>query len=211
MESVFGPLDQALRFLGSHAVLWTYGFLFVSAAAEMLFPPYPGDVVFLSGMVLAGGGALWWPIVFAASLGGGLAGAWALYELGRWKGRVWFSRGERKVFNPRVLTRIDELFGRYGFRIIVVSRFVPGVRSAAPIAAGITRVARPRAAVYLTAAIVAWNGVLTVIGILFGHNWEAVTEFVALYNRLVIGIMILVGLAVGLWVYKRSKAASGTS
>jgi len=208
MEAVFGPLDQALRFLGSHAALWAYGLLVVSAATEMLFPPFPGDVVFISGMVLAGGGALSWPIVFTASLVGGLAGAGMLYELGRWKGRAWFRRPERKVFNPRVLERIDGLFGRYGFRVLVVSRFFPAIRSAAPIAAGIAGLDRRRTVLYLAAAIAIWNGILTGIGIAFGRNWEAVSQFLMLYNRIVIGLMIIAGLGAAIWVYKKSKAAS---
>lgn len=205
MESIFGPLDQALRFLGSHADLWVYGTLFVAAAAEMLFPPFPGDVVFLSGMVLAGGGALAWPVVFILSCVGGLAGAWMLYELGRWKGRSWFSRPDRRIFNPRVLARFDEMFGRYGTRVIIISRFLPGIRSAVPLAAGVARLPRWSAAGYMTLSIISWNGLLAGIGFAFGSNWEAVTSFVTIYNRLVITALILLAIGWGIWVYKKAK------
>ena len=207
MESIFGPLDQALHFLGTHADLWVYGVLFVAGVTEMFFPPFPGDVVFLSGMVLAGGGALAWPLVFIVSCIGGLAGGWALYELGRWKGRGWFSRPNRRIFNPRVLARFDELFDRYGMRVIIISRFLPGIRSAIPLAAGIARLPRWQAAIYLTLSVLLWNGLLAGIGFVFGRNWEAVTSFVTIYNRLVIAALILLVIAWGGWVYKKSRSA----
>ncbi len=208
MESVFGPLDQVLRFLGTHVDLWVYGILFVAAATEMLFPPFPGDMVFLSGMVLAGGGALSWPVAFAASLAGGLAGAWALYELGYWKGRRWFSHADHRVFNPRVLNRIDGLFTRYGFQLIVVSRFLPGIRSVVPVAAGVASLSRLTTASYLALSILIWNALLAGIGLLFGRNWEAVTTFVAIYNRLVVGILIVLATTCVVWLYKKTKSGA---
>lgn len=205
MEQIFGPLDQALRFLGTHADWWAYAVLFTAAVAEMVFPPFPGDMVFLSGMVLAGGGALSWPMVFAFSFAGGLAGAWVLYELGRWKGRKWFCHPDRRFFNPQVLNKIDGLFSRYGFRLIIVSRFFPAVRSVVPVAAGVANVPRWSAASFLALSIIFWNVLLAGIGVVFGRNWEKVTEFITIYNRLVIALLILAAIIWGVWLYKTSK------
>ncbi len=205
MESIFGPLDHMLSFMGAHADLWAYAFIFVIATAEMLFPPTPGDVVFLSGMVLAGGGALEWWIVFAVAFVGGLIGCWLLYELGLWKGRAWFARSGRKLFNPAMLGKIDSLFDRYGRWIIVLARYVPGIRSVVPIATGIVETPRPLAALYLSLSIIFWNGALAAVGLLFGHNWEAVTSLVAVYNKLVIGGLIVGGAIWGFWLYKQSR------
>jgi membrane protein DedA with SNARE-associated domain len=199
------PLDQILHHLGTHAAIWAYLIIFISAATEMLFPPFPGDLVFLSGMILAGGEALNWPVVFAISFGGALAGAWILYELGRWKGRDWFVHPNRKIFNPRVLAKIDRLFERYGSWLIAISRFLTGIRSAVPIAAGVARLPRKMSIFYLGVSIILWNGLLAGIGFAFGRNWESVTHFVTLYHRLVLVMVVIIGVVWGLWLYKQSR------
>jgi len=204
-----GPLDQILRYFGTHAVLWAYVILFVAAATEMLFPPFPGDMVYLSGMILAGGDALNWPIVFLISFAGSLAGAWGLYELGRWKGRDWFVHSDRRVFNPHLLGKIDRLFGRYGSWLIVISRFLTGIRSVVPIAAGIARLPRKASIIYLSLSILLWNGLLAGVGFAFGRNWEAVTSFVTVYHRLVLVLLIIVGATWGIWLYKQARATRG--
>jgi membrane protein DedA with SNARE-associated domain len=210
VETILGPLDQTLQFMGTHASLWAYGILFVAAAAEMLFPPFPGDAVFLSGMVLAGGGALTWPLVFCVSFLGSLGGGWVLYEFGRWKGRSWFARPERKIFNPVTLARIDGLLARHGLGLIAISRFLPGIRSAVPLAAGVAHVPRRQVVLFLTLSIVSWNGLLAGVGFVFGRSWEAVTGFVMIYNRLVITVAILALIGWGLWIYKKTRTTNNT-
>jgi membrane protein DedA with SNARE-associated domain len=66
---------------------------------------------------------------------------------------------------------------------------------------------RRTATIYLTLAIIIWNGILAGVGFIFGHNWETVTGFVTIYNQAVIGILILVAAIWGAWLYKRSKTA----
>jgi len=211
MDFAFGPLDQALHFLGTHADLWAYGILFISAAAEMLFPPFPGDVVFLSGMVLAGGDALSWPLVFIVSVLGSLGGAWLLYEFGRWKGRPWFARPERKIFNPTTLARFDMMFGRYGMRMIIISRFLPGVRSMVPLAAGIARLSRRQVTLFLTVSVLCWDGLLAGVGFAFGRNWEAVTGLVTVYNRLAVILLVVAAIIWGIWMYRKSRTMNDST
>ncbi len=200
-----GLLEEALRFLGTHADLCAYGIIFLAASTEMVFPPFPGDVVYLSGMVLAGGGALDWLVVYLVSYAGGVGGAWVLYEFGHWKGRGWFTRTERWFFNPQTLAEFDRLFGKYGWALVVFSRFMPGFRSAIPLATGIAHLTRLKAFVLLTLSVVLWNGALAGVGVLFGRNWAAVTEFLILYNRLFIGLIILAAIIWSIIVYKDMK------
>ncbi len=200
-----GPLEETLRFLGTHADLWAYGIIFLAAATEMVFPPFPGDVVYLSGMVLAGGGALDWLVVLTLSCVGGIGGAWILYEFGHWKGRGWFSRAERWFFNPRTLAEFDRLFAKYGSGLVIISRFMPGFRSAIPLATGIAQITRVKAFLLLSLSVMLWNGALAGVGLLFGRNWHAVTDFLIMYNRIVIGAIILAAAIYGIIVYKNMR------
>src|SRR3954468_17295194 len=106
------------------------------AAVENVFPPVPADTVVALGSWLAArgdGSALW---AFLATLIGNVAGAAAMYVVGRRHGAGWMRRRFPSLGSERNERRLRALHGKYGIAALVLSRFIPGVRALVPPFAG---------------------------------------------------------------------------
>ena len=146
--------------------------LFFAGLLEVIFPPVPGDAVFLAGGFIAGrrGFPLTWAIVLAF-LGTFLA-ATALFIAGRVCGPYLF----RRRFFARILPepqrqRVEKLFTHYGLWLILSSRFIPVVRSGIALAAGMTGMRPAFGLVGLAGGIAVFNSLLIVGGSEAGEHW----------------------------------------
>lgn len=176
-------------------ILNEYGYagLFVCNLAEGFGVPLPGQTLLLGGALLAGRGdfdiRLVVPLAFAATVLGNCIG----YAIGRTGGRALLLRVGTP---PARLERVEAFFARRGALVIVVSRFVDGLRQTAPLVAGSLRMPWWP---FLGASVLgaaAWVGVWGVGAYLVGeharralavlhrfteHGWElTVAAFIAL-------------------------------
>ena len=193
-------LDSLLAALSDVDPLWAYGILLLSAFLENIVPPIPGDTVVVFSAYLVGRGLLDIGPVFLATCVGGTAGFLAMYYLGYSRGRAFFAgrRGTAK------LAQAERWLSRYGVALILGNRFLSGIRSVIAIGAGIGRMPWPTVVLCGAIGMAVWNGLLLYAGVLVGENWEQVTELLAQYNRLLVGILCLVG-AVLLWRWWRKR------
>ncbi len=195
-------LDSLLAALSGVDPLWAYGILLLSAFLENIVPPIPGDTVVVFSAYLVGRGLLdIWPVFFATCVGG-MAGFLAMYYLGYSRGHAFFAgrRGTAK------LAQAEQWLSRYGVVLILGNRFLSGIRSVIAIGAGLGRMPWPIVALCGAISMAAWNGLLLYVGILVGENWEQVADLLAQYNRLLVGILCLVGAALT-WRWWRKRRA----
>ncbi len=165
-------LDAHLLALVQAYGLWVYGILFAIIFAETGFvvtPFLPGDsLLFVAGAIAAGGALdvhlLALVLALAATLGN-----MANYAAGHWLGRRFFTRGRSRWLNPRHLERAHEFYERHGGKAVVLSRFLPIVRTYIPFVAGLGAMGPGRFAAYNVAGAVAWVGSLTYAGYFFGN------------------------------------------
>ncbi|MCX6786477.1 MAG: DedA family protein [Candidatus Kaiserbacteria bacterium] len=98
---------------------------------------FPGDsVLFVAGLLAAGGFLSFWPlvlIVVCAAIVGDSVGYW----FGVKAGNAFFKRPDSRFFKQEYVTRTQKFFEKYGGRAIILARFVPIVRTIAPILAGV--------------------------------------------------------------------------
>jgi membrane protein DedA with SNARE-associated domain len=192
-----------------HAAL--YAIIFLSAAIENLFPPFPSDVlVAFGGFVVAqtpGGTML---AVFLAVWVGNVGGAMLVYFLGR---RYGAERLERRLAGKQAASRDKQLrrmFDRFGLPAVFVSRFVPGVRALVPAFAGALKVSPLWILLMVASASAIWYGLITVIAFRVGSDWENLRETVTRYatvTAIVAGVILAVGLLTWLIVSKRRKTS----
>lgn len=198
-------LDSLLAVLAGVDPLWAYGLLLLSAFLENIVPPVPGDTVVVFSAYLVGRGLLdIWPVFFATCVGG-TAGFLAMYYLGYSRGRAFFAgrRGTAK------LAQAERWLGRYGVALILGNRFLSGIRSVIAIGAGLGRMPWPTVVLCSAIGMAVWNGLLLYAGFLVGENWEQVAEMLAQYNRVLVGILCLVGaVLLGRWWRKRRVDSS---
>jgi membrane-associated protein len=154
--------------------LWIYGILFVIIFAETGFvvtPFLPGDsLLFATGALTAvdTSGTLRLPLILLLLIAAAILGNTVNYLIGRRLGAEAFS-GRYRFLRQEYLQRTSEFFERHGGMAVVLSRFVPIVRTFAPFVAGVGRMNWLRYQGYNIAGGIGWVTLMTVAGYLFGN------------------------------------------
>ncbi len=181
------------------APAWAYLGLALCAFLENILPPVPGDTVVLFGAYLAGRGALSGPAVFAATWAGGTAGFVAMYAVGRASGRAWTRQGHRRGVQAARLAQAERWLARYGVALILVNRFLSGVRSAIALGAGLGRMDWRSVVAAAAVSMALWNGLLLWLGTRLGRHWEAAVAALRACHRSVLAAVV--GLA-AVWLLR---------
>jgi membrane-associated protein len=153
-----------------------YFILFVIFAETGLFFGFflPGDyLLFLAGMFVATGrldvGILTMilGLIFAATAGN-FVGYWFGYRTGP----MLYKRKDTFFFKKKYLKAAEVYYRRQGAFALIMGRFVPIVRTFAPIFAGVVRLDLKRFAFFNFAGAVLWISSLTLIGYFLGREFE---------------------------------------
>jgi membrane-associated protein len=148
------------------------GILLIVFAESGLFAFLPGDsLLFTAGLFVAEGNYISQPlwlvctlIVIAAVVGDQVG-----YMIGKFLGPKLFNRPNSKLFKQENLDKAHEFMERYGPKAIVLARFVPIVRTFAPIVAGAGRMKYRTFLTYNVIGGVAWGTGVTVAGYWLGQ------------------------------------------
>ena len=119
-------------------------------------------------------------IAFAAFLGGE-----AGYLIGHKLGPRVFERKESGLFSVANVRRTNAFFERFGGLAIIVARFVPIVRTFAPVAAGVGHMGYKRYSLYNAIGALIWGAGLTFAGYLLGYI-PPVADFVTHYIDIIL-------------------------
>jgi membrane-associated protein len=149
-----------------------YGVLFAIVFAEtgLLVGFFlPGDSLLITaGLVASAGGLnIWWlnAVLIVAAVVGDSVG----YAIGRRLGPRVFTREKSLLFNPVHVERTRRFYERYGPKTIVIARFVPIVRTFAPVLAGVGEMEYRRFVFYNVAGGVGWVVSMTCAGYSMGQ------------------------------------------
>jgi len=180
-----------------------YFLLGLSAFVENIFPPIPGDTITAFGAFLVGTKRLDFMGVYLATTVGSLAGFMSLFGIGSLLGRRFFIERDYPFFKARDIIRAEEWFNRWGYVLILLNRFFPGIRSAISIAGGISRLRTIRVTVLALVSAGVWNLLWILAGYTLGTQWEVVKEKMAtLMFRYNVGVVICLGLVVLLLIIR---------
>jgi membrane protein DedA with SNARE-associated domain len=177
--------------------------------------PVPGETVLIAASVFAGSGRL---NVFAVALVGFAAavlGDNIGYAIGRFGGRRLLDRWGKYVFlTPERLDKTEAFFARHGAKIIVIARFVEGLREANGIIAGIAEMHWLRFLACNALGAALWVGTWVSIGFFAGQHitsiYNAVTKY-SLYAAIVAVIVIAVWVALRVRKRRRDANSAETS
>ena len=178
-----------------------YLFLLLSAVVENVFPPFPGDAMMVFGGYLVGRGALDFWVVVGITVAGHILGFTALVLVGRTVGRAALARLHWGRRAEGYIDRAERHARRHGMVLIIVSRFLPGVRSVVSIVAGLVRMPVWQIALTATVSIATWNYLLIWGGRHIGENWERVVELLNQYSIVVGSVLVVAALGAGIWSY----------
>jgi membrane protein DedA with SNARE-associated domain len=176
------------------------------AAVENVFPPVPADTVVALGSWLAArgqGSPLW---AFLATWIGNVAGASAMYFVGRRHGSAWIRRRFPSLADERGERRLRELHGKYGTLSLLLSRFIPGVRALVPPFAGALRLSPVSSLAAIAIASGVWYGLVSYLAFRAGADWNALMATIALDGRIIALVaLVLVGIGALVWWIRRRR------
>ncbi|MCU1472638.1 VTT domain-containing protein [Amnibacterium sp.] len=179
---------------GPYAILGVCLIIFAETGLLIGFV-FPGDTLLIITGLLSrhdvhGLGVSIWvaaPAIGVAAFLGGETG----YFIGRKTGPRIFERRETGLFSREQVERTNGFFDKYGALAVILARFVPIVRTFAPIAAGVGRMPRRRYTLYNLIGAIAWGFGITFLGFLLG-GIPPVRYFVVHYiDVILLGAVVL--------------------
>ncbi len=187
-------IDRHLAALTAEYHTAIYALLFVVIFAEtglVVTPFLPGDsLLFATGALAAADTShtLTAPFSWALLAAAAVLGNSVNYAVGRFIGPRAFT-GRYRLLRIEHLRRTEGFFARYGAMTIVLSRFMPIIRTVAPFVAGIGRMRYARFQAYNVAGGLAWTALFIWGGYLFG-NIPAVKSHFGLVTLAIVAISL---------------------
>jgi membrane-associated protein len=130
----------------------------------------PGDtLLFTAGFLISAGqlhfDLLWFiAIMFAAAVLGDGVG----YLFGKRVGRRIFNRPNSRLFRKENLERAEQFYDKYGAATVVIARFIPMIRTFAPIVAGVGKMSYRKFLTYNLIGAFLWAGGVSYLGFYLG-------------------------------------------
>jgi membrane-associated protein len=154
----------------------TIGLLVTIFAESSLIFFLPGDTLLFTAGLLASQGKLNIVVVLLGSFVAAVAGNQVAYAVGNRLGPSLFKPGSR-LFKAEYVERANEYFDKFGSRTIVLARFVPAVRTFAPILAGIGTMRYRTFVTYNVLGGLLWAIGVTPLGYTLGKTVHGIDKY----------------------------------
>lgn len=204
MEWIHAAAEQIflwLRELGYYGIL--FGLMIEIIPSEIVLS-YGGFLVYQERITFVGA-------VIFGTIGGTLAQLF-LYWIGKYGGRPFLDKyGKYLLIQKKHIDLSEQWFTRYGAGIIFTARFVPVVRHAISIPAGIVRMSFWQFTLLTTLAVIPWTVFFIYIGKTLGQNWQQIDEIASTYAIPFILIAVLLTILYFLYKMNRPKEADGAA
>jgi len=169
----------------------------------------PGDSLLITaGLVAAAGGLDIWllnVLLSAAAIVGDSVG----YAIGYRAGPHIFTREDSRWFSKKHLVRTREFYERHGAKTIVIARFVPIIRTFAPVVAGVGQMSYRRFLFYNVAGGLGWVLSMTWAGYLLGNVVPNIDRHIHIVVIVVI-VLSVIPIAVEVFRERRRQSAPST-
>ena len=136
-------------------------------------------------------------LIFVAILGN-FVGYWFGYKTGP----VLYERKDTFFFKKKYLLAAEEYYRRQGALALIMGRFIPIVRTFAPIFAGVVKLDIKKFAFYNISGAILWISSLTLLGFFLGQRFEKeIEEYLAF---IIAGFIIITAIPI-VWAYTKNR------
>jgi membrane protein DedA with SNARE-associated domain len=200
LQPVAGPID--------HYGYWAIALLLL--LENIGVPVVPGELALIAGAIFAGTGraGLNVTVLGVIAVICCFVGAEIGYAIGRFGGRTLILRYGRYAFvREHHLDRAEAAVARYGGVLVVIARFIVGLRELNGIIAGVTGMEWRRFAAYNGVGAVVWVTVWVSAGYLAGDHINAIYRDTTRYSAYVLAaVVVLLAAYVGWRVRNRRRS-----
>ena len=167
-------------------------FLIIFAETGLLIGFFlPGDSLLFTAGILASRGNLNIAVIAVGCFLAAVIGDQVGYTIGQRAGPALFRRPDSRIFKQKYVDRTKEFFEKHGPKTILLARFVPVVRTFAPVLAGVGEMKRRTFTTYNVVGGFTWAVGVTVAGYVLG---EAIGEDIDKYLLPIIAVIIVLSI-----------------
>ncbi|MGZ4160743.1 MAG: DedA family protein [Neobacillus sp.] len=182
---------------------------YLGIALGLMVEVIPSEIVLAYGGYLISIGKISFIGAVVAGSIGGIIAQWFLYWIGRYGGRPILDKyGKYLLIRPSHIDVAGQWFSKYGSGVIFTARFIPVVRHAISIPAGIARMSFAKFSLYTILAIIPWSVLFIYLGMNLGTKWEQINQAAKPFVIPAIIIAIILTLCYLLFKWK-NKAIKG--
>ncbi len=199
--------DAFLQLLDAEMLIETGGFyliiLIVFAETGLFFGFFlPGDyLLFLAGLFCSLEKIDVDIVTLCLGLlAAGITGNFTGYWFGRRTGPMLFQRKDSWLFKRKYVVMAEEFFHKYGGTALIIGRFVPIIRTFAPIFAGIVRFDLRRFILYNVGGAVIWVSTLTLSGYFLGKRFPEIIHYV---EYIIVGMIVITFTPIAITLFRK--------
>ncbi|MFF2853428.1 MULTISPECIES: DedA family protein [unclassified Peribacillus] len=186
--------------------LMDYGYLGITLG--LMIEIIPSEIVLSYGGFLVSQGSISFVgAVIAGTIGGTIAQIF-VYLIGYYGGRPFLERYGKYIFiHKKHIELAESWFTNYGPSVIFTARFIPVVRHAISIPAGISKMSLIKFTNYTLLAVLPWSVLFVFLGMKLGSNWGQINEMAKPYIQpiAVVAVLIIAGMIIRGYMKKKKN------
>lgn len=150
---------------------------YLGIALGLMIEVIPSEIVLAyGGFLISEGKITFIGAIIAGTIGGTIA-QWFLFWLGSYGGRPILDKyGKYILIRSHHIDVAENWFNKYGPGVVFTARFIPVVRHAISIPAGIARMSFLKFTIYTVLAIIPWTILFLYLGFHLGPKWGLIHE-----------------------------------
>ena len=173
---LFGIDPEAI----ARAGIWLIAFIVFAESGLLIGFFLPGDTLLVAAGVFAAQGGLSIELTILAIIAAAIIGDNVGYSIGKTSGKRLFHKKEGILFKQEYVVRAQAFYDKHGGKAIILARFVPIVRTFAPMVAGIAKMDRRKFFFYNVIGAIIWGAGVTLLGYYVGSRIPKIGDYLEL-------------------------------
>lgn len=161
----------------AQAGLWLIALIVFTESGLLVGFFLPGDTLLFAAGILASQGGLNIYATIAVIAGAAIVGDNVGYTIGRYSGKRLFKQEDGILFKREYMERADAFYKKHGGKAVVLARFIPIVRTFAPLVAGIGKMDRRMFFFYNVIGALLWSISVTTLGYFVGQRFPQLINY----------------------------------